>query len=71
MVHGNVTDSPTWDDIEEEYLMPKESGNNVDISPPTNEVIKPVKQVNLLEPGEVVNCQMTDQTNLRIISRAA
>ena len=78
VVHGNVTNSPTQDDIEAEYLMPEKSGNNVDISLPTNEalpekVLKPVKQVNLLKPEKVVNCQMTNQTelnNLRTISRA-
>ena len=58
MVHGNVTDSSTQYDIEEEYLMPEELGNNVDISPPTNEalpekVVKPVKQVNLPKPEQV------------------
>ena len=30
VVHGNFTNNPTQDDIEEEYLMPEESGNNVD-----------------------------------------
>ena len=27
VVHGNVTESPTQNDIEEEYLIPEESGN--------------------------------------------